>query len=188
MSPKVKNRLHCSIAGIGNLSHLKNLKCVAAAALVLAAALPLFFCRAYAQSAGEYSAVPDTTVVDGKTLNLNTFPDGLKYYDLTPGTGPTPRMGQTISVLYFETTLDKKEVDGSDLHGGAPMDVPIGVRDVILGWDEGIQGSDSIPGMRVGGKRRLVIPASLAFGNNSPTPSIPAGATLIVDIKLVAVK
>ena len=184
----VENRLHYINRIYRNHLHLKYLKLVPAAALALTASLPIIFCPVHAQTNGEYSSVPDATVIGGKTINLGTFPDGLKYCDLTPGTGPTPQLGQTVTVLYFETTVDKKEVDGSDMHGGAPMEFPVGVRDVILGWDEGILGSDSIPGMKVGGKRRLVIPASLAFGVTSPTPAIPAGSTLIVDIKLTAVK
>lgn len=126
--------------------------------------------------------VPDTTVIDGKTVNLNTTADGLKYYDIKVGTGKNPKIGDTVSVQYTGTLLDGTKFDSSYDHGGQPVDFPIGVGQVIKGWDEGV------PPMKVGGKRRLVIPAALAYGDTPPTPVIPPGATLVFDIELVAVK
>ena len=128
------------------------------------------------------SSVPDTTVIDGKTVKLKSFPDGLKYYDIKVGTGKSPKIGQTVSVQYTGTLLDGTKFDSSYDHGGQPIDFPIGVGSVIKGWDEGV------PPMKIGGKRRLVIPADLAYGDNPPTPTIPPGATLVFDIELVAVK
>jgi len=127
-------------------------------------------------------AVPDTTVIGGKTVSLKSTPDGLKYYDVKVGTGPNPKVGQTVSVQYTGTLLDGTKFDSSYDHGGKPIDFPIGVRAVIKGWDEGV------PPMKVGGKRRLVIPGPLAYGPNPPTPTIPPDATLVFDIELVAVK
>jgi peptidylprolyl isomerase len=134
------------------------------------------------QMAQSVSAVPKTTVVDGKTVKLKSLADGLEYYDIKVGTGPHPKVGQTVSVQYTGTLLDGTKFDSSYDHGGTPIDFPIGVGQVIKGWDEGV------PPMKVGGKRRLVIPADLAYGDNPPTASIPPGATLIFDIELVAVK
>lgn len=127
-------------------------------------------------------AVPDTMVIGGKTVSLKSTPDGLKYYDVKVGTGPNPKVGQTVSVQYTGTLLDGTKFDSSYDHGGKPIDFPIGVRAVIKGWDEGV------PTMKVGGKRRLVIPGPLAYGPNPPTPTIPPDATLVFDIELVAVK
>ncbi len=123
-----------------------------------------------------------TTVINGKKVPLKSLPSGLKYYDTKVGTGPHPKIGQTVSVQYTGTLLNGTKFDSSYNHGGQPIDFPIGVGRVIKGWDEGV------PGMRVGGKRRLVIPGALAYGANSPTPAIPANATLVFDIELVAVK
>ncbi len=134
------------------------------------------------QAAINPSAVPTTTKIDGKTVTLKTLPSGVKYYDMKVGTGANPKIGQTVSVQYTGTLLDGTKFDSSYDHGGQPIDFPIGVGRVIKGWDEGV------PSMKVGGKRRLVIPSDLAYGASPPTPTIPPNATLVFDIELVAVK
>lgn len=133
-------------------------------------------------AAPDVSSVPSTTTIDGKSVSLKSTPSGLKYYDIKVGTGPNPKNGQTVSVQYTGTLLDGTKFDSSYDHGGTPIDFPIGVGQVIKGWDEGV------PTMKVGGKRRLVIPGDLAYGANPPTPTIPPNATLVFDIELVAVK
>jgi len=137
---------------------------------------------AAAQLAVDNTKVPTTTVIDGKTVKLKSLPQGLEYYDIKIGTGASPKIGQTVSVQYTGTLLDGTKFDSSYDHGGTPIDFPIGVGQVIKGWDEGV------PPMKIGGKRRLVIPAALAYGDNPPTPTIPPGATLVFDIELVAIK
>ena len=131
---------------------------------------------------GDVGKIPDTTTVDGKTVTLKTLPSGVKYYDMVVGKGANPKNGQSVSVQYTGTLLDGTKFDSSYDHGGQPIDFPIGVGSVIKGWDEGV------PSMKVGGKRRLVIPAALAYGANPPTPTIPANATLLFDIELVGIK
>ncbi len=127
--------------------------------------------------------LPDTTTIDGKTLPLKATASGLRYFDMKVGTGVSPKVGQTVSVQYTGTLLDGTKFDSSYDHGGQPIDFPIGVGQVIKGWDEGV------PTMKVGGKRRLVIPGSLAYGENPPSGSpITPNATLVFDIELVAVK
>ena len=135
-----------------------------------------------AAPAADVSAVPSTTKIDGKTVTLKTLPSGVKYYDMKVGTGANPKIGQTVSVQYTGTLLDGTKFDSSYDHGGQPIDFPIGVGRVIKGWDEGV------PSMKIGGKRRLVIPSDLAYGANPPTPTIPPNATLVFDIELVGVK
>ena len=124
----------------------------------------------------------DPTMINGKKVKFTTTPSGLKYYDMKVGTGPHPKVGQTISVQYTGTLLDGTKFDSSYDHGGQPIDFPIGMGQVIKGWDEGV------PTMKVGGKRRLIIPGDLAYGANPPTPLIPPNATLVFDIELVGVK
>jgi len=124
----------------------------------------------------------DTTVIDGKTVTMKKLADGLQYYDMKVGTGPSPKIGQTVMVQYTGTLLDGTKFDSSYDHGGKPIGFPIGVGQVIKGWDEGV------PSMKVGGKRRLVVPGELAYGANPPSAAIPANATLVFDIELVAVK
>ena len=135
-----------------------------------------------AAPAADVSQVPTTTTIDGKTVTLKSTPSGLKYYDITVGTGPSPKPGQTASVQYTGTLLDGTKFDSSYDHGTAPFDFPVGAGQVIRGWDEGVAT------MKVGGKRRLVVPGGLAYGANSPTPAIPPDATLVFDVDLVAVK
>ena len=133
-------------------------------------------------SAVDVTSVPSTTTIDGKSVPLQTTPSGLKYYDIKVGTGPSPKSGQTVSVQYTGTLLDGTKFDSSYDHGSAPFDFPVGGGQVIKGWDEGV-----LP-MKVGGKRRLVVPGDLAYGANSPTPAIPANATLVFDVELVGLK
>ena len=133
-------------------------------------------------AAADNTSMPSTTVINGKTVLLKSTPSGLKYYDMKVGAGPSPKVGQTVSVQYTGTLLDGTKFDSSYDHGGTPIDFPIGVGRVIAGWDEGV------PTMKVGGKRRLIVPGALAYGANPPTPMIPADATLVFDIELVAVK
>lgn len=173
--------LYNLISNEGRHSHLNIIKTIVSAAALLAFALPLFISKAEAQS-GNYTSVPKTTVVNGKKVKLKSYADGLEYYDIKVGSGPHPAVGQTVSVKYKGSLVDGTVFDSSDLHGGTPIDFPIGVGQVIKGWDEGV------PPMKVGGVRRLVIPGDLAYGPNSPTPTIPPNATLIFDITLVAVK
>ena len=128
------------------------------------------------------SLVPMTTTINGKTVRLKFMPGGLKYYDIVVGTGASPKAGQTASMRYTGTLLDGTKFDSSYDRGQAPFDFRIGTGQVIPGWDEGVAT------MKVGGKRRLVIPSALAYGASPPTPAIPPNATLVFDVELVGVK
>ena len=110
-----------------------------------------------------------------------TTPSGLKYTDLGVGTGATPQKGQTVTVHYTGTLENGKKFDSS-LDRGKPADFRIGVGAVIKGWDEGLMT------MKVGGKRRLVIPAKIGYGAAGRPPDIPGNSTLIFDVELLGVK
>lgn len=114
----------------------------------------------------------------GKTV---TTKSGLKYVDLVIGKGPMPKVGQTISVLYTGRLANGTVFDSTSTRNNEPFETPIGVGQVIKGWDEGMLG------MRVGGKRRLTIPPSLGYGSEAQGP-IPPNSTLIFDVTLLAVK
>lgn len=98
--------------------------------------------------------------------------------DLVVGTGATAVVGDTVSVHYRGTFTNGNQFDTS--YGGNPYTFPLGAGRVIPGFEQGIVG------MRVGGKRRLTIPPSLAYGN-SPPQGIPANATLVFEVELVSI-
>ena len=106
---------------------------------------------------------------------------GLEYIDAVVGTGAAPQAGQTVSVHYTGWLTDGKKFDSSRDHG-QPFQFPLGRGQVIKGWDEGVAG------MKVGGQRRLFIPAALGYGSQGAPPSIPGGATLVFDVELLGVR
>jgi hypothetical protein len=109
-----------------------------------------------------------------------TTATGLKYTDLVVGTGPSPRPGQTAVVHYTGTLTDGTKFDSS-VDKGQPYSFVLGRGVVIKGWDEGVAT------MKVGGKRRLVVPPALGYGP-MPRPKIPANSTLLFDVELLDVK
>lgn len=105
---------------------------------------------------------------------------GLQKIDLTPGTGDEVKPGDTITAHYTGAVAATGIVFQSSLDRGEP--IAFSLNGVIKGWTEGV------PGMKVGGKRRLIIPANLAYGANPPAGSgIPANAALVFDIELVKI-
>jgi len=105
---------------------------------------------------------------------------GLGYVDLVEGTGARPKPGDSVSVHYTGWLKSGQKFDSSH-DRGQPLVFPIGKGRVIRGWDEGV-GT-----MRVGGKRKLVIPAHLGYGDRGAGRVIPPGATLIFEVELLAV-
>src|SRR5438034_11416438 len=110
-----------------------------------------------------------------------TNASGLKYDDLVVGTGPEAKTGQTVSVHYTGWLTDGKKFDSSK-DRGQPFSFPLGAGRVIKGWDEGVAG------MKVGGKRTLVIPPELGYGARGAPGAIPPNATLKFEVGLLDVK
>jgi FKBP-type peptidyl-prolyl cis-trans isomerase len=102
--------------------------------------------------------------------------------DLTMGKGAEAKTGSTVSVNYVGTLADGKEFDSSRKPGRKPFVFTLGQGAVIRGWDQGVVG------MKVGGKRKLVIPPQLAYGPAGRPPVIPPAATLTFEIELLEVK
>ena len=109
-----------------------------------------------------------------------TTASGLKYTDIVVGTGPSPQFGQTVSVNYTGT-LESGEKFDSSYDRGKPYEFRIGTGKVIKGWDEGLMS------MKVGGKRKLIIPPALAYGK-AGRPNIPSNSTLVFEVELLDVK
>ena len=111
-----------------------------------------------------------------------TTPSGLKYTDLTVGNGAEAKAGQTAVVHYTGWLMDGKKFDSSK-DRGQPFSFPLGGGRVIRGWDEGVVG------MKVGGKRELIIPPELGYGaRGTPGGPIPPNATLKFEVELLDLK
>lgn len=115
----------------------------------------------------------------GGSASTPTSPSTLGVEDLVVGTGATAATGDTVTVHYVGTLLDGTKFDSS-IDAGRPFTFRIGAGQVIAGWEQGV------PGMRIGGRRRLTIPPSLGYGNRANGP-IPANSTLKFDIDLLSI-
>ena len=135
-----------------------------------------------------FAMAPETNQADASALGgamsadkSQILANGLRITDLEVGTGPEAVAGQTVVVHYRGTLEDGKQFDAS-YDRGKPFTFPLGRGQVIKGWDEGVQG------MKVGGKRKLVIPPELGYGTRGAGGVIPPNATLIFDVELLDIK
>lgn len=112
---------------------------------------------------------------------LTKTPSGLQYQDMAAGNGPEATPGQIAVVHYTGWLTDGTKFDSSR-DRGEPFSFPLGGGQVIAGWDQGVAG------MKVGGRRKLVIPPDLGYGPRGSPPVIPASATLVFDVELLELK
>ena len=116
---------------------------------------------------------------------MKTTPSGLQYEDTKEGTGASPKTGQTCVMHYtgwlWENSAKGKKFDSS-VDRGQPFEFQIGRGMVIKGWDEGVAT------MKIGGKRTLLIPASLGYGARGAGGAIPPNATLLFEVELLGVR
>jgi FKBP-type peptidyl-prolyl cis-trans isomerase len=110
-----------------------------------------------------------------------TTKSGLKYIDLKEGTGPAAEAGDDVEVHYTGWLKKTNKKFASSVDDGKPLPFTLGNGDVIKGWDEGAAG------MKVGGKRKLIIPAALAYGARGKG-TIPPNADLIFEVELLKIK
>ena len=127
------------------------------------------------------TSISTSTPMDLALNPSEPLPTELTITDTVVGTGAEAVPGSTVSVNYTGALPDGTVFDASANHGGA-FSFPLGAGQVIRGWDQGVAG------MKVGGKRRLVIPPGLAYGDQAVGGVIPANATLVFDVELVSVQ
>ena len=118
-------------------------------------------------------------------MPLTMLASGLQYEDTHVGNGDEAKAGHHVSVHYTGWLQQPDGSAGSKFDSSKdrndPFNFPLGAGHVIKGWDEGVQG------MKVGGTRRLVIPASMGYGARGAGGAIPPNATLIFDVELLGV-
>jgi FKBP-type peptidyl-prolyl cis-trans isomerase FkpA len=127
------------------------------------------------------AARPNTNAPTKVTGDGVKTESGLQYWDIKVGVGPVAKAGDHVTVHYTGWLTTGKKFDSS-VDANHPFDFTLGQGDVIKGWDEGVAG------MKVGGKRQLRIPPELAYGETGFKGVIQPNATLIFDIRLLAVK
>lgn len=119
---------------------------------------------------------PEVDFYEGDT------PTDLVITDLIVGEGDEARPGQQVKVHYVGVAHSTGEEFDASYNRGAPLDFPLGAGRVIQGWDQGVAG------MKVGGRRQLVIPPHLGYGDRGAGGVIKPGETLIFVVDLVAVR
>jgi FKBP-type peptidyl-prolyl cis-trans isomerase FkpA len=130
----------------------------------------------YLTKTGKMASTVETNNTN-QTEQINM--EGFKVEDLVVGTGDEAVDGKLVTVHYTGTLDDGSKFDSSI--GRAPFSFTLGAGQVIQGWDLGVKG------MKVGGKRRLTIPAALGYGAAGYPPVIPGNATLHFDVELLEV-
>jgi FKBP-type peptidyl-prolyl cis-trans isomerase len=118
---------------------------------------------------------------DKKEEKVITTKSGLKYVELKEGTGDEAKAGQTVEVHYTGWLKDGTKFDSSK-DRNKPFQFPLGAGRVIKGWDEGVVG------MKVGGKRKLIIPPELAYGKRGAGRVIPPDSELTFEVELLGIK
>jgi len=153
--------------------------------MLVGAAAWLFWQKARKASDTSVLTGPEATatpvVAESGSDNWIKLPSGLQILDVVVGPGQEARQGDAVTAHYSGTLENGTKFDSS-YDRGQPFSFVLGTGMVIKGWDLGIVG------MKVGGKRKLIIPADLAYGDREMGGVIPANSTLLFDVELVGVE
>ena len=150
---------------------------LAAGALALLSLTPGPAAGASDSQAAPAAAAPAATAAQEKIV---TTASGLKYEDLKVGEGAEAKSGDRVEVHYTGWLENGTKFDSS-VDRGKPFPFPLGAGRVIKGWDQGVAG------MKVGGKRKLIIPPALGYGERGAGGVIPPNATLIFEVELLKI-
>jgi len=150
---------------------------LAAGALALLSLTPGPAAGASDSQAAPAAAAPAATAAQEKIV---TTASGLKYEDLKVGEGAEAKSGDRVEVHYTGWLENGTKFDSS-VDRGKPFPFPLGAGRVIKGWDQGVAG------MKVGGKRKLIIPPALGYGDRGAGGVIPPNATLIFEVELLKI-
>jgi FKBP-type peptidyl-prolyl cis-trans isomerase FkpA len=152
---------------------------IKAVAFLLLGWIAVWGCKGGGKQAGTNTDMKKPEASGGEMV---ITPSGLNYQDLVVGEGEEAQAGDLVSVHYTGWLKDGKKFDSS-LDRGTPFPFNLGTGTVIKGWDEGVAG------MRVGGKRKLIIPPELGYGNRDiGNGLIPPNSTLIFEVELLRVQ
>tara|TARA_Y100000296_G_C5159608_1_gene251046 strand:- start:213 stop:650 length:438 start_codon:yes stop_codon:yes gene_type:complete len=128
---------------------------------------------------------PTHPLTERKPMSIITTASGLQYEEINVGAGDEAKAGSHVTVHYTGWLQNTDGTAGSKFDSSKdrndPFAFPLGAGHVIKGWDEGVQG------MKVGGTRKLIIPAGLGYGARGAGGVIPPNATLIFEVELLAV-
>jgi FKBP-type peptidyl-prolyl cis-trans isomerase len=149
--------------------------------LVLLTSVGLSACGGSADRENSPPAAGFAASLGVDTTAMTKTPSGLRYQDITAGQGAEAAADRTVSVHYTGWLPNGEKFDSSR-DRNEPFSFSLGAGQVIAGWDEGVAG------MKVGGRRKLVIPADLGYGTAGAPPDIPPGATLVFDVELLDVR
>lgn len=125
------------------------------------------------------NAVPEASATPSASPIMNVTK--LEIKDEKVGTGEAATVGKKVTVNYLGTLTDGTKFDSS-YDRGTPFSFTLGAGEVIEGWDKGVVG------MKIGGKRKLIIPSSMAYGDSGISGVIPGGATLVFEVELLKVE
>ena len=177
---------------------LPSLKKASLAFALLCGALFLHACAAAPESAQPTAASATPRPMEAATPmpmltptppaaagELKKLANGLAYQDIVVGTGPRPLFGQKIRLHYVGRTTDGVKFDSTE--GKPPFEMILGKDKVIKGWEIGVAGGAGLEPMRVGGKRKLIVPPALGY-EDKPMGTLPPHSTLVFEIELFGVK